>query len=68
MVYFGGRFRSSRYAVRLYIGDMYHQVLFMFYGPICDPLHIMYVLGVVEIPCRDIRRSRILLVDINYNI
>ena len=50
MVYFGGRLRSSRYAIRLYIGDMYHRRLFMFYGPTCDPLHVVYVIGCCSNP------------------
>ena len=40
----------------------------MFVWALCDPFISMYVLGVVEIPCGDIRSDSILLVDINYDI
>ena len=39
----------SRYAVRLYIGDMYHLTLHLcFMGPYVTPFISVYVLGVIE--------------------
>ena len=59
---FWGRLWSSRYAVRLYIGDMYHYMFYLcLYGPYMI-LSYTYVFGCCRILCGDSRCVVILLV------